>query len=81
METIKEAMGRLRLSWLPPYSPELNPDEWVWNQLKNHRLARVVFATLEELKSHVVSLMHPMQKLPHLIPSFFRHPKLSYITM
>lgn len=25
---------RLRLYFLPPYSPELNPDEQVWNDLK-----------------------------------------------
>ncbi len=27
---------RFRLFFLPPYSPELNPDERVWNDLKNH---------------------------------------------
>jgi transposase len=26
--------GKLRLFFLPPYSPELNPDEQVWNYLK-----------------------------------------------
>ena len=26
--------GRLRLFFLPPYSPELNPDEYVWNESK-----------------------------------------------
>jgi transposase len=25
--------GKLQLFFLPPYSPELNPDEWVWNDL------------------------------------------------
>ena len=28
--------GRLQLFYLPPYSPELNPDEQAWNHLKNH---------------------------------------------
>src|ERR1700757_1303505 len=23
--------GRLKIFYLPPYSPDLNPDEWVWN--------------------------------------------------
>ena len=27
---------RFRLFFLPPYSPELNPDERVWNDLKNN---------------------------------------------
>ncbi len=29
---------RLHVFWLPPRSPEFNPDEKVWNHLKNHEL-------------------------------------------
>jgi hypothetical protein len=32
--------GRLRLWFLPGYSPELNPDEWVWKHVKHDRLGR-----------------------------------------
>jgi transposase len=32
--------GRLSLFHLPPYSPELNPDELVWNDLKTHATGR-----------------------------------------
>jgi len=32
--------GKLRLFFLPPYSPELNPDEQVWNYLKRHGVAK-----------------------------------------
>ena len=32
---IAEQEGRLELFYLPPYSPELNPDELAWNTLKN----------------------------------------------
>jgi len=28
---VAETKGKLRLFYLPPYSPELNPDELVWN--------------------------------------------------
>jgi transposase len=31
---VDSVKDRLRLFFLPPYSPELNPDEWVWNHLK-----------------------------------------------
>ena len=27
---------------LPPYSPELNPDEWVWTNIKHDRIGRLV---------------------------------------
>ena len=32
--------GKLRLFYLPTYSPELNPDEQVWNHLKNHTIGK-----------------------------------------
>ncbi|AUD06538.1 transposase [Spirosoma pollinicola] len=31
---LKERPGRVHLERLPAYSPELNPTELVWNQLK-----------------------------------------------
>ena len=33
---VQSTHGRLRLFFLPSYSPELNPDELVWNHLKTH---------------------------------------------
>jgi transposase len=33
-----EAKPRLHVFYLPPYSPDWNPDEKVWNHLKNHEL-------------------------------------------
>ena len=32
--------GGLSLFFLPGYSPELNPDEWVWKNVKNDRVGR-----------------------------------------
>ncbi len=37
---VDSTKGRLKLFYLPPYSPELNPDELVWNHVKNHRIGR-----------------------------------------
>jgi len=39
-EFVASTAGRLRLFQLPPYSPDLNPDECVWNHVKRHRLGR-----------------------------------------
>lgn len=38
---IKQHQESLRLLLLPGYSPELNPDELVWNGLKNHALGKL----------------------------------------
>ncbi len=32
---VQSTKGKLRLFFLPPYSPELNPDELVWNNVKS----------------------------------------------
>jgi hypothetical protein len=33
-QLLKEYEGKLKLFLLPPYSPQMNPDEWVWNNVK-----------------------------------------------
>ena len=33
---VESAKNLLRLFYLPPYSPESNADERVWNHVKNH---------------------------------------------
>ena len=38
---VKSMQAILRLFYLPPYSPESNPDEHVWNYLKNHCCLKV----------------------------------------
>lgn len=40
---------RLHVFWLPPRSPEFNPDEKVWNHLKNHELKSHGARNKEEL--------------------------------
>lgn len=62
---------RLRLFYLPPYAPELNPDELVWNHLKNHGIGRQGITSKSHLKKTVLSYMRKLQKSPALIRSFF----------
>jgi transposase len=50
-EKVKSYKGRLRLYLLPPYSPELNPDEGVWREVKSHRLGRTGVFSLADMKS------------------------------
>jgi transposase len=77
---VEGSEGKLRLFFLPPYSPELNPDELVWNHLKNHRLGRSTIKGPEDLKNKAMSWLRSLQKLPRKILGFFRHPDVSYIT-
>jgi transposase len=44
-----ETRPRLHVFYLPPYSPDWNPDEKVWNHLKNHELKAHRATNKEEL--------------------------------
>jgi transposase len=72
--------GRLRLFILPPYSPHLNPDEWVWNWLKRHKLGKARIAGPGQLRTLVERYLRSLQKLPALIRGFFSDRNLAYIT-
>ena len=78
---VEDQNGRLELHHLPAYSPELNPDKLVWNNLKTHAFGRKVVTSPQELRSMVLSHLHRMQKLPALIMSFFRAPTTRYATL
>jgi transposase len=69
---------RLRLFTLPPYSPELNPDEYVWNDLKNQAIGKMSMASPSQMKKAVVSHLRFLQKRPDLIRSFFQAPTTAY---
>ncbi len=71
--------GRLKLFVLPAYSPQLNPDEWVWKNVKHDRVGRTTPRTAEEFKANVISALRRLQKLPHLVRAFFADPDLAYI--
>jgi len=70
--------GKLRLFFLPPYSPELNPDELVWNDLKNQGVGRLVIEGAAHLRLAVVSHLRFLQRCPELVRSFFQTPTTAY---
>lgn len=72
--------GRLKLFVLPAYSPQLNPDEWVWKNVKHDRVGRATPRTADEFKTNVIAALRRLQKLPHLVRAFFADPDLAYIT-
>jgi transposase len=69
---------KLELYILPAYSPALNPDEQVWNNLKNHNTGRKCITSLVQLRQMVISHMRKIQKMPSLVRSFFCTPTTSY---
>ena len=70
--------GRLKLFHLPPYSPELNPDELLWNHVKNHRIGRKQIKVPDDLKRKVIACLRSLQRMPKKIIGFFKEPHVSY---
>ena len=73
--------GRLKLFFLPGYSPELNPDEWVWKnvQARGHQ-AQGPPVRVRAVGIATRALEH-LQRFPETIRRFFRDPTLAYIGM
>jgi len=65
------------MEFLPPYSPELNPDEQVWNYAKREVSKRII-RSKEEMEKVILSVMSTIQKNAQLIRSFFRMPDTEY---
>ena len=66
--------GRLRLFCLPPYAPQVNPDEQVWNHVKHHGVGRAFVRTKADLKACIQAGLRRIQKSPWLIRMFFLLP-------
>jgi transposase len=79
-EFLRKTKGRLRLFFLPPYSPELNPDELVWNHLKNHGVGKRIVRSRDELKRIVIGHLRFLQKTPDIIRAFFREQHVRYVS-
>ncbi|SFW90836.1 transposase, partial [Burkholderia sp. NFACC33-1] len=77
---VKAQKGRLKLFYLPPYSPHLNPDEQVWAHVKRSVSRRLV-QSKDDMKRLAIGALRRIQKLPALVKSFFRQPECQYASM
>jgi len=69
--------GKLRLFYLPSYSPELNPDELVWNNVKG-KIARSSIKGPDDLHKKVRHHLKSLQRSPEKICAFFQEPHVRY---
>ena len=69
---------RIELFYLPRYSPERNPDEYLNNDLKGGVNKTGLPDNQGELRSHIQAFMHRLLHLPEHVRSYFQHPKVQY---
>jgi transposase len=78
-EYVASTDGALQLFRLPSYSPQLNPDEWVWKNVKHDRVGKRAVTGPDQLKQLAVSALEALQAAPSTIRGFFGDPHLAYI--
>jgi len=62
---LDQVKDHIRLFFLPPYSPEINPDELVWNDVKNNGVGRTLIRDVRDLNREVNSrLAAAAEKIP-----------------
>ena len=69
---------RIRLFFLPPYSPELNPDERVWNDLKNNSIGRQMITAPEQRHRAVIRHLRCIQQSPDRVRGYFKNKTTQY---
>jgi len=77
---IQSLGGRLELHFLPPYAPDLNPDEFVWSYAKTNGVSKKPLHQNESLKKRVESDLKTIQQDKRLVRSFFCAQSVAYAT-
>ena len=75
---LEDHKNEIEVFFLPTYSPEMNPDEYLNCDLKSGVHSKAPARTKEQLKKLAISHLRKLQKLPNRVKNYFRHPKISY---
>lgn len=77
-EFVKSLNGRLSIFVLPPYAPDLNPDELVWNYIRQTGTARTPLKKDESLWERTFIELELIAQDKELVKSFFRNESVSF---
>ena len=69
---------QIRLFILPAYSPQLNPDELLNQDVKSNAVGRRRPANLTEMLHNVRSYLRSTQRRPDIVRNHFRNPHVQY---
>jgi transposase len=77
-EYVAQTKGRLELYFLPPYAPDLNPDEFVWNYMKSAGVSKKPLKKNESLRERVEQDLANISVDAILVVSFFLAESVVY---
>jgi len=69
---------QISIFFLPPYSPDLNPDEMLNNDLKSNAVGRKRAKDPEELENNVRKFLKSKQKKPDKVKNYFKVKSVQY---
>ena len=75
---VQKHEAEIALCYLPSYAPELNPDEYLNNDLKSKVHGGLPAHTETELLRKTLSHMRSIAKRPNRVKSYFKHPSVVY---
>lgn len=65
-----------RIEWLPPYAPDLNPEEQCNSVVKNE-MRNTLPESASDMRQNARRSFGRLQRRPEVLRAFFRHAKLS----
>lgn len=68
----------IELVYLPPYSPQLNPAEYLNCDVKQGVHSKPPTRNQQQLQQRVLSHLRKLQKLPGRVMRYFKHPSIAY---
>lgn len=66
--------ANMHLLALPPYAPELNPVEHLWDELREKHFHNRVFDSLDALEDHLVEALRITEQIPEVVRSIVAWP-------
>lgn len=76
---LSDHKDQIEVVYLPSYSPQLNPVEYLNGDVKQGVHSKSPCRNLKQLKGRVLSHLRKLQKLPQRILSYFEHPSIAYV--
>jgi len=78
MKYIESLEARLEIVFLPLYAPDLNPDELVWNQMRNVGTSKKPLKKGESLMNRAIVDLESIKRNKKLVRSFFEEKTVSF---
>jgi len=75
---LQDHQQQIEVFYLPSYSPELNPDEYLNCDLKAGVHSGPPARSKDDLKRKTIGHLRRVQKRPERVRSYFQHPRIAY---